>query len=481
MSGLSKSRILYHRQCPKRLWLQVNRPDLNQPDASAQARMDAGNVVGDIARGLFPGGVLIDTPDLAQAIDDTRTCLAGPPRPLYEATFETEGVLVRADLLIPDQTGYRMIEVKSATSVKDYYYADAAIQTWVAQRAVLPLTRVEIAHIDTRFVYPGDGDYHGLLNHVDVTEHLGDLIDAVPCWINEARATLDGDEPVVTPGAQCSDPYMCPFMAHCSPPVEGFPPEILPNNRGLAAELRAEGYTDLRDVPEERLRSDTHRRIWRATRAGTPELNPLAGEKLSALPYPRYYLDFETINPAVPAWAGTRPYMQVPFQWSFHIEHADGRLEHHAFLAENGDDPRRPFIESMLDVLGSDGPIFVYNIGFERSRMNELMEVFPDRASEIALAIDRLVDLLPIAKAYYYHPEMRGSWSIKAVLPTIDADLAYDNLPVGDGGMAQAAYLEMTDPQTDEHRKKALYDALLTYCQRDTLGMVAVAHFFQGV
>lgn len=479
MKGLSKSRIINHQQCPKRLWLQVNRPELSQTDASAQARMDTGQVVGDIARQLFPGGVLVDTPDLAQAIQVTRALLAGPPRPLYEATFEVDGVLVRADLLIPDQGGYRLVEVKSATSVKDYYYADAAIQTWVVQRSQLPITRVEIAHIDNSFVYPGHGVYQGLLKHVDVTEDISGLIDDVPRWIHEARATLDGTEPVALPGKQCSQPYDCPFTAYCSPPVAGYPPEILPYNRGLADELRSEGYADLREVPEERLHNDIHRRIWRVTRAGTPELNPQAGEQLRDLPYPRYYLDFETINPAVPIWTGTRPYMQVPFQWSCHIEHADGRLEHRAYLAENGEDPRRHFIESLLETLGSDGPIFVYNIGFERSRMNELREPWPDFASGIDAAVDRLVDLYPITKANYYHPEMRGSWSIKAVVPTIDADLGYDNLQVGDGEAAQAAYLEMIHPETDLARKQVLYDALLDYCQRDTLAMVKLAQYFQ--
>jgi hypothetical protein len=248
----------------------------------------------------------------------------------------------------------------------------------------------------------------------------------------------------------------------------------------MAATLRAEGYTDLRDVPAERLGNLNHQRVWRTSKSGQAELKPEAGKIIAALPYPRYYIDFETINPAVPAWAGTRPYMQVPFQWSCHIETTKGVMTHCAFLADGQSDPRRPFAMSLIDAVGTHGPVFVYNAPFERSRMQELAEYYPDLAPALEAAIDRIVDLLPIAREHYYHPDMRGSWSIKAVLPTIAPDLAYDNLEVANGGMAQDAFAEMMQPETLPERRVQLRDALLLYCERDTVAMVRIAHYFES-
>ncbi len=484
MSGLSKSRILEHRQCPKRLWLRTYRPELAFVDLDAQSRMNTGNVVGEVARDLFPGGVLVDPPSLSEALEETRALLAGPSRPIFEATLEYDGVLIRADLLLPDSDGYRMVEVKSATRVKDYYYADTAVQSWVAQQAGLPLTKVEVAHIDTDFIYPGGGDYRGLFAHVDVSRAIASLVDEVPNWVRVARETLAGSEPLIAPSEQCSDPFDCPFMGYCSPSpdedADVFPPEIFPHAGKLTRELRAEGYTDIRQIPEGRLISAKHLRIWRTTCSNQAELDQDAGEALKSLPYPRYYLDFETIQLAVPIWAGTRPYAQVPFQWSCHIELADGLLQHHSFLADHLGDPRPAFTQSLLDVLGKDGPIFVYNIGFERSRMQELALAFPEHAHVIDAAIDRLVDLLPIAREHYYHPGMRGSWSIKSVIQTIDPDLAYDGLMVANGGMAMDAFQEIMQAETAPERREELREGLLTYCERDTLAMVRLAHYFQG-
>jgi hypothetical protein len=481
--GLSKSRILLHRQCPKRLWLKVHHPELEEVDDGNQARFATGTYVGELAQQLYPDGVLIDGDNLAQAVIDTKAILAGEKRPIFEATLQADGLLIRADLMLPDQNGYRMVEVKSSTSVKDYYLTDAAIQSWVAQQAELSLTSVEIAHIDNSFVYPGGGDYQGLFHYADISEQISGMKDEVPNWINAARETLSGDEPCIAPGNQCSEPFACPFIGYCSPKsddVDGYPPEVLPYGSALAAALRSEGYTDLRNVPEERMEGWKHQRVWRTTKSGQAELNPEAGRIIAALPYPRYYIDFETINPAVPVWAGTRPYMQVPFQWSCHIETAKGVMTHCAYLADGQGDPRRPFAMSLIDAVGTHGPVFVYNAPFERSRMQELAEYYPDLAPALEAAIDRIVDLLPIAREHYYHPDMRGSWSIKAVLPTIAPDLAYDNLEVANGGMAQEAFSEIMHPETLPERSQQLSDALLLYCERDTLAMVRIAHHFEN-
>ena len=481
--GLSKSRILLHRQCPKRLWLKVHRPELEDVDDGNQVRLSVGTYIGEVAQQLYPDGVLINGDDLGQAVRDTQTVMAGEQHPIFEATFQSDGLLIRADLLLPDQNGYRMVEVKSSTSVKDYHLTDVAIQNWVVQQAKIPLNSVEIAHLDNSFVYPGGGDYQGLFHYADISNQIAGMAAEVPGWIKAARDTLSGDEPCIAPGDQCNSPFECSFIGYCSPSVtadDEYPPEILPYGRELAAILRSEGYTDLRDVPEDRLENWKHQRVWRATKCGQVELHPEAGKIIAALPYPRYYLDFETINPAVPIWAGTRPYMQVPFQWSCHIETAKGVITHCAFLADGQSDPRRPFAESLIEAVGTDGPIFVYNAPFECSRMQELSEGYPGLASSLNAAIDRIVDLLPIAREYYYHPDMRGSWSIKAVLPTIAPDLAYDNLEVANGGMAMDAFAEIMNPDTSIERRQQLHNALLLYCERDTLAMVRIAHFFEG-
>jgi hypothetical protein len=254
---------------------------------------------------------------------------------------------------------------------------------------------------------------------------------------------------------------------------------LLPWGGRIAAELLAEGHEDLREVPEGRLTKPIHQKVWRITLSGQAEVDPAAAEAIRAYPYPRYYLDFETIAFAVPIWEGTRPYQQIPFQWSCHIERQDGSLEHREFLDTSGEPPARRVAESLLETVGTSGPIFAYG-SFEGSRLGDLSQMLPDLAPKISKVRARVVDLLPLTRQAYYHPDMMGSWSIKSVLPTIAPELDYGDLEVQAGDMAQQAYLEAIDPSTSPARGETIRANLLEYCGRDTQGLVSIVRFFNS-
>lgn len=486
--GLSKSRIAAWRQCPKRLWLQIHHPELSATTASTERSFKIGYEVGEVAQGLFPNGILIeDNDNLTAAIQSTKEAVTvHPDLPIFEATFQHDGLLVRSDLLVPARKGYRMVEVKSSASVKPYHIDDCAIQAWVLKQNNITLDSVELAHVDTNFEYQGDGDYQGLFHHEKLDEVVAPLLEFVPNWVNEARNTLSGEEPSIEIGNQCNDPFECPFMAYCSrdKAIEQkpeFPLDIMYRMQtSVKDELRSQGIDDARQIPAEYL-NGMQQWIQRVSQTGVAELLPKATQVLRDFPYPRYYLDFETITLAVPRWAKTNPYRtQVPFQWSCHIETAQGQLQHEMFLSVSGEDPRRACAESMIAALGNDGPVFVYYQSFEKSRIAELAKLFPDLATALLAINHRVVDLLPIARANYYHQDMKGSWSIKAVLPTIAPDLDYTKLNVGNGGEAQEAYREIVHPDTPDSRKQALIEGLREYCTLDTLAMVRLVWFFEG-
>ncbi len=478
---LSKSRLVAYRQCPKRLWLQTFRRELGERTEAVENRMAQGNLVGAVAQRLYPGGRLIGhVDDLTAALNETRAALGQPGDvTLFEPALRCMDILVRADVLIRRDRGYRMIEVKASTKVKDYHVTDAAIQTWVARGAGLNIERVELAHINTSYVYPGGGDYQGLFTHVDMTDAVLPLQEQVPQWLADAQRDLGGPMPSITVGKHCHAPFECEFLAYCAPDTAEYPVGLLPHGARLAQRLQSEGFADLRDVPIDRLSRDDHQRIWRVTVRGTAEIDPAAAGKIAALPWPRWFLDFETVGPAVPLWKGTRPYQKIPMQWSCHRQDEDGTVsELPPFLDTTGADPRRAFAESLAASVGDTGAIIVYNAAFERGVLLQCAEAFPDLAPALRGMAARLFDLWPFTRDHYYHPAMMGSWSIKNVLPTIDPDLDYGNLDnVQSGDMVEPVYFEMIDPQTGDARRRELESALLVYCSRDTLGMVRLAQF----
>jgi hypothetical protein len=481
MTGLSKTRLMSFLQCPKRLWLEKHRPELLQFSAATEAAFATGHEIGAIARQLYDPdgtGILISGSDgMAAAMRDSAAALAGPATtPLFEATFERDGLLIRADVL--DRQAARLIEVKSSTTCKDEHVTDCAIQAWVLETSAAPPQSVLLAHVNNQFVYPGDGDYRGLLVEVDVSAAIGAQRQQVPAWLAAAVQTVDGASPEVAIGRRCRRPYECPFIAHCWPATD-YPLTTLPGVSQRLDELIAQGYQDVRELPEARAGSGQAQRVWRAACSGQPEtIDASVRAELAALGWPRYYLDFETIGGAIPRWAGTRPWQAVPFQWSLHIEPAPGQLEHVEFLDLSAALPARAVATALLAAIGTQGPVLTWT-GYEKQCLGTLAAFCPELADALAAVVERLVDLHPIVKRGWYHPAMKGSWSIKALLPVIAPEMDYAQLEgVHDGGGAQLAWVEAVAPQTPAARHNELREQLLRYCGHDTLAMVRVLRFF---
>lgn len=478
--GLSKSKIMAFEQCPKRLWLSVHRRELAEHDDGAEVRFATGHEVGAIACALLPDGVMVEAaPDLAAALTTTRALLAADhDHPIFEATLEHDNVLVRIDVLEPDGAGgWRMAEVKSSTKAKDYHVGDLATQLWVAREAGVRVTSAAIRHIDNRFVLEREGDWNGLFADTDLAARAEPVIATRAAIVAAARAMLAGAEPEIAPGAHCDAPFPCEFTSYCSaalPSGPEWPVTVLPNGGGKRWLER--NVTDLFAVDPSELTSVLHKRVHHATVTG--ELyHDVAGARASmaSWAFPRTWLDFETIAFAAPRWVGTKPYGQVPFQFSVHVEQADGAIEHHEFLSLDGADPRRECANSLIAAIPTTGAVIAYNASFEKLRITELAAAFPDLAEALSGIADRVVDLLPIARANWYHRDQRGSWSIKAVLPTVAPEMNYSSLEVSDGGSAQAAYLEAIADSCADERRKALDGALRTYCGRDTEAMIVLA------
>lgn len=474
-------------QCERRLWLEVHQPGLAQVSAATRAAFATGHDVGDVAQTLYSathgaGHLLEYDGGLGAALADTKRLLAdaADTRPIYEATFEHEGILVRLDVLLRDRAGVHLIEVKSSTSLKPEHLTDCAIQAWVVRGAGLDFKRMSLAHIDNRFVYAGDGDYRGLLVEHDITGDVLALQAMVPQWLAAAQAAAAGDqEPDVPLGKRCVTPYECAFMEHCWPGGAAYPVQSLGGDRQLLGSFVAAGFQDLRDVPTERLTRADHQRIQAVTRAGIPQLDPEAGEFVRALDFPRYFLDFETIGPAVPLFAGTRPYEALPFQFSCHVLYADGRTEHRNFLDLGGTDPSRACAEALLGALDDAGPVLVYT-GYEQRVIAGLALRFPDLGPRLRLASDRLVDLHPVTHRHFYHPDMQGSWSLKTILPVVAPDLSYGAGELQDGNAASAAWFEAQLPETTPARLSVLTAELLRYCALDTEGLLRLSRYLSA-
>lgn len=487
---LSKSRVMASRQCPRKLWLHIHHSELSDDDEIAGLR--DGISVEEVARRLYApkgNGILINrtSEGFTGAIALTKRMLVAR-RPIFEAGFASDDVSAFLDIVVPARTktgsAWHVVEVKSSTDAKGYHREEAAFQVFVAEKAGLKVASVSVAHINRKFVYRRDGDFQGLLSEVDLTKESKARNGEVQKWISLARKIARSPtEPAATTGSHCYKPYACGFFEYCRSrePKATYPVEWLPRvqNKALKSYIEENEVIDMRQIPDDLL-NERQKRVKAHSVSGTPYFDARGAKAdLAASKPPFYFMDFETIPFGVPRWKGTRPYQQIPFQFSMHSRLKDGEYQHEAFLDLSGDDPSKPFAEALIDACGSKGSIFVYNAGFEGSRIEELSVRFRRLKANLQGIKGRLVDFLPIAEQRFYHPCQGGSWSIKKLLRAIAPHVSYEQLSgVQDGGMAMEAYLEAINPVTSEDRKTELRAQLLAYCKLDTHALVKVWEFF---
>ena len=476
---LTKSRFVSGLQCERRLWWEHHEPDAPElvPDAALEALFEHGRHVGALARERFPGGVLIDVPytDPAGRVQATREALASGAAAVIEAAIEHDGAFAAVDVLLRDGDGWRVIEVKMSTEVKDEHVPDVAFQVLLAERSGLAVTGAELMHLDRECRHP---DLLTLFVREDITA----LVRAALGEIDASRARfqdlLRGSIPEVAPSKHCGSPFDCPFRSRC---WAGMPEHHLYTlyraRQDEVDALEAEGASTIADLPPRAATTAIRKRQVAAVRSGRIQVSPDLRQALFTITTPAVYLDFETIWPAIPVWPGMRPYDQAVVQISAHRDDGtDAPIEHAEWLADGPADPRRDAAEQIIALTAGASSVVVYNANFERLRIEEMEALFPDLAPALAAVRARLVDQLPIVRDHVYHPAFRGSFSIKAVLPALVPEESYDGMEIAEAGAASAALERVLfdrDGLTDTERAE-LRRALLVYCRMDTWAMVAL-------
>ncbi len=481
-TSLSKSTFIRGLQCHKSLYLLKRFPELrDEVSGRQQGIFDQGTDVGVLARQLFPRG---ENPSLGlpkdyeKCISRTRELIDKGANIIYEAGFSYDNVHCFVDILVKKHGLWKAYEVKSSTAVSELYLWDTALQYFVMTHSGLDVDSFSVIHLNNQYVRKGKLNLSKLFTIVPVTGLITRMQEDVENSLKEMKQVLAQDTmPMIDIGQHCTNPYDCDFRNFCWNHV---PEKSIFGISGLNSvkkwELYAKGVIDFKDIPAD---FPLNPKQWQQVQAELSKdtyINRNAIlDFLDQLEYPLYFLDFESFQPAIPLFDHTRPYQQVVFQYSLHIINAPGEpAEHREFLARPLQDTRIPFIQHLISDLGTEGSIIVYNRAFEAGRLREIARDFPEFEEAIAYIVERILDLMvPFQQRYYYVPEMKGSYSIKNVLPALVPEMHYNDLKINDGGSASFAFAGLLRERNIEKIKQTRRN-LLDYCKMDTLAMVHI-------
>lgn len=484
--NLSKSKYCKCVQCKKILWLNKYKPETAIQKAK-ESVLENGKMVGELAKGLFGKYENVEfDEDLKVMIDKTQQLLKDKPNIIAEGTFEYCNNFCRVDILKNDFNGIEIYEVKSSTEIHDIYLDDVAYQTYILSKLGLSIKKVCIVYINNKYVRGKELEINKLFNIEDITEIAISKQDEIEKNIEIINKYMEDhnkdNEPSDDIGLHCSKPYDCEFWNYCTKELPK--PNVFDIAGGMRKnkkfEMYYKGKIAFEDLQYEELNPKYLEQIDFELHNLEPRIDKDAiSNIMSSLKYPLYFIDYETYQLAVPEIEGTKPYQQLPFQYSLHIiKEKDGPIEHREFLAEVDDkDFIRHFAESMIKDMPENGSVIIYNKSFEPARNNEIAAMYPDLKDEIDRINRNMVDFLePFKQRKYYTKEMKGSASIKSVLPALypnDPELDYHELPVvHNGEEASDAFLSLKEKSKEEQEK--IRNGLLDYCKLDTFAMVKI-------
>lgn len=490
MFYFSKSKYTTFIQCPKMLWLKTYHPELAIEDSSVQDRMTKGNIIGDLAMNLFgeyEEMTVIDTDgkiNNSQMIKNTTEAIKRGVENICEASFSYNGLYCAVDILRRENDGYAIYEVKSSTEPKYIYIVDISYQKYVLEKCGIKVTGTYVVNIDSSYLFDGNLDIKKLFKITDVSKLVEQEygIHSIEAQLDYAERVLeDKNEPNIDLSVGCNSPYPCVFWKYCSkhlPSPSIF--DIYKMSFPKALELYKRGITDIKDAQASMKLNDLQKQHIDYILHDKPEHVDKKGIKsfLDGLSYPLYFLDFETMQLVIPEYPNSKPYQQITFQYSLHyLESEDGELKHKEFLGISGEDPRRALAEQLISDIPTDACVLAYNRGFERGRIKELSQLFPDLADKLMKIHANIQDLIdPFHHGHYYNKAIGDSFSIKSVLPAMfpnDPELDYHNLEgVHNGGEAMNLFPLIKDMPADE--QIVARHNLLKYCELDTYAMVKI-------
>ena len=492
---ITKTDYLEYTYCKKNLWLKKHKPILFDGVELSEFEkkiIDEGNIADEAARNLFSDGQLVEIVG-SNAIPITKRMIEANTHTIFQGAFLHDDFFVQADILKFNEIldGWELYEVKATNDVKrtipHHHVNDLAFQKTVIENNSIKIVKAGVVHLNGQYRKKNKINYSSLFVIVDLTDEVLEAQAEVSNQMNDLKTYLGMSE---EKGCEClyrGHNAQCTTFRYSNPEVPEYSVHDIHRIGGskkLFYDWIDRGIYAIDDIDNPQKLKGAKKAQYDAYTLGKPLVDHEAiKEALDELVFPLQFFDYEGYSSAIPRFDGFGAYEQVPFQYSLHILHEDGGLEHKEFLiTDPQSDLTLPLIEQMKKDIDPNGTIISWYKSYESQRNNKLAELHPTHADFLEAMNDRMFDLMTIfSKNYYVDSAFKGSASIKNVLPVLIPELTYKTLNVQKGDQAVERWEKMINPETPQDEKHQIAKDLLEYCKLDTFAMVEIYKFLINI
>ena len=484
-SPISKSAFIKAEQCLKHFYLYKNHPYLRDSlSKEKQFIFKRGTDVGIFAQQLFPGGIDVtagEKRDQQLFAKKTQDLIVQGVHTIYEATFIYDNLLVMVDILHKQDNKWIAYEVKSSLKITETYVKDACFQYYVIKNCVPDLVDFNLLTLNPKYILNGELAISGLFKTTSV---LKDAVKNTEYFAHKAqlaKLTLEqGKIPDIKIGAHCFQPYECDFLSTCWKNTND-PSSVLTLGK-LTKQAMFELYdNNIRRIDEIDINTIEHQEIKIQVQAAIEQKEQIVKKEIekfiAGIKLPLCSLDIEVWMPAIPYYQGTKPFQQIPFLFSM-ISEEDGKIKQYSYFKPIAEDLRKAFLEQILQSTKAFETVLMFDKSLEEMVLNQLMDLFPEYKNDILELKSKIIDIAePIRKGNYYHPEMKGNFSLKSLAPLVNKDSVFEKLDVQSGISAMYIYESLLEQNPIE--AETIKQQLIDYCELDALITYQLLDFFK--
>ncbi|MBS1647384.1 MAG: DUF2779 domain-containing protein [Bacteroidetes bacterium] len=471
---LSKTSFVKFIQCPRAFFLYKNHQELKDPlSKERQATFNRGHQVGELAQKLFPGGIDVSfahAQKKMESVQKTQQLIAEKYPVIYEASFIFNSVFVAVDILVLHEDKWYAYEVKSSSRISATYVLDASLQYYVISNCIA-LEDFFLVTINASYVRKDTLDVRDLFKTKSVKADARKNNEYISYHVQQAQQLIKEDRLPHTPiGGHCFAPYPCDFIGTCwknEPNNNVFEFSGITNKQ--AKDWYEKGLKTIYYIPEEEL-NEPIKKMVQAYKNHQEIIDSSALKKFySKIQYPVAFFDIEMYAPAVPQYKGTSPFEALPFLFSWHyIEHENAQPTHHYFFEEEQLIGNTRLIEKLLLYTEQVSSIVMFDVTQDLKSLNQIVLHAPEYEKAIAEIKNKVIDLKEIfTHLWYYHPQAKGSTSLKKIHESIFTNSVFSSLDINSGLLASYKYGDYLK-ESDLFTKEELKQQLIAYCKADT-------------
>lgn len=469
---INKSQALRGLRCALGLWHEFYNTEEWRKEEDASYKLFSSIQIGEIqklARKRFPGGVYAYKLESDLDLHTLNT-------PIYNLQLTFHSFQTQIDIIVPTEFGWEIYIVKPISKIKKDNLMEMAYHSFLAEKSGWKISKANILAIDSNYDYTDTLDLEQYFKIIDLTDKIISQKQSLEPKLLELESDMKKDISTISSVRKCKTPKDCRNTKICWKEITDFSLYDLRESGHIMQSIFDSGVDSLERIPESIELNFPQKVQIQCSIHKKPHIDKKSiSEFIEKFRYPLHFLDFETINPALPVYPKTKPFQHIPFlYYLFRQITPESPIEEFYYYDDFETDPRKSILERLSTEILPNGSLICYNDLIERRCIVESVQLHKEYESWYASIQDSFLDISkPFRNFWYYHPDQKGSASLKSVLSPLTG-LSYSNLEIKEGGTANLEFLKLKLDSPDATNRFDILEKIKLYCRMDSLAMVKI-------